>query len=73
MKKNFKKKLGLNKKTIANLEKNSMGNIQGGGITDTCTCPQTCIDPCLPNTTPIQCPPTAWRCTYEERECKPQH
>jgi len=73
MKKKLRKKLGLNKKTIANLETNSMGNILGGGLTDeTCTCPQSCIDPCLPNTDPIQCPHTAWKCTIDDPECKPQ-
>ncbi len=70
MKKNFKKKLGLNKKTIANLERTSMENILGGGLTnETCTCPQSCIYPCLPNTDPIQCPYTAWGCTIHAEEC----
>jgi hypothetical protein len=54
MKKNFKKKLGLNKKTIVNLEKISMGNILGGVLTnDTC---------------PPHCEYTLLRCTYAD-EC----
>jgi len=71
--KKFNKRLALNKRTIANLEKNAMGNIHGGGetdaCTDECTLPQSCIIPCLPNTGPVQCPETAWRCTYDPELC----
>jgi len=55
MKKNFKKKLGLNKKTIVNLEKVSMANILGGDAFTADTCPP-------------HCEYTLLRCTYAD-EC----
>ena len=56
MKKNVKKKLGLNKRTIANLEKNSMGNILGGTALTADTCPPHCLY-------------TVVRCTIDAEEC----
>ncbi len=46
MKKSIEKKLFLNKLTIANLDKKSMGDLFGGtgddDVTNTVTCPNTC-------------------------------
>lgn len=71
--KTLNKKLRLNKKTIANLGKNAMGNINGGDLTNPCTEPETCINPCLPHTTPPICPPTIRNCTMDDFDpiCQP--
>jgi len=66
--KKLSKKLLLEKRTIANLDKNAMGNLNGGDATHNpctgdhtyCTCPISCSP----------CGPTDLRCTYDERICK---
>lgn len=44
--KNFKKKLTLNKKTIVNLEKQTMSKIYGGDPPTNITCVTRCIRRC---------------------------
>jgi hypothetical protein len=64
--KNFRKKLTLNKKTIANLNNGKMQGVLGGGTVNCCTvndptCPWTCpYRRCFPyktETTCIECCP----------------
>ena len=59
--KKLSKKLLLKKRTIANLEKNAMGKINGGEVTYTCTCPLSCVQVCMPSAY-TYCEPTDVRC-----------
>lgn len=69
--KRLNKKLRLEKRTITNLGDQLMAKVNGGAVTDTCTCPLSCVQVCYPDTSPEQCPYTAWRCTYVQKECIP--
>jgi hypothetical protein len=44
--KNFKKRLTLNKKTIANLNNGELAQAKGGGLTPSCPTCETCLTYC---------------------------
>jgi len=69
--KKLNKKLSLEKRTIANIGVSAMGKINGGALTDECTLPLSCIEVCMPDTSPEECIETYIGCVTVDAICLP--